>query len=93
MVKVNEGKDGKTGNRYQAIMMSIGYLYNCKEHSVKMWNLDMNRVIISRDEIWLKRMFYERGNNRESLQLVPKEANDEDEAFNAKAINDNDNDD
>ena len=51
-----EGKDSKTGNR-GATMMFVGYA-ECKSDSVQMWDSCTTRVIVSRDVIWLKRMFF-----------------------------------
>jgi hypothetical protein len=56
---VKEGKDGKTGNRGIA-MMFIGYPNNRESDSICMWNRSTNRVVVTRDVIWLKRMFFTR---------------------------------
>ena len=56
---VKEGKDGKTGDRGQTLMF-VGYPFNRELDSVRMWNPDTNRVITSRDILWMKRMFYEK---------------------------------
>ena len=53
---VAEGKDSKTGNR-GATMMFVGYTERGSD-SVRMWDSHTTRVIVSRDVIWLKRMFY-----------------------------------
>ena len=58
---VREGKDGKTGDRGQS-MTFVGYANNRESDSVKMWNPETNRVVTTRDVIWLKRMFFERDN-------------------------------
>jgi hypothetical protein len=54
---VAEGKDSKTGDR-GATMMFVDYA-ECKNNSVQMWYSHTTRVIVSRDVIWLKRMFFE----------------------------------
>jgi hypothetical protein len=56
---VKEGKDGKTGDRGIA-MMFVGYPNNRESDSVRMWNRSTNRVVVTRDVIWLKRMFFTR---------------------------------
>ena len=53
---VAEGKDSKTGDR-GATMMFVGYV-ECESDSVRMWDKRTSRVIVSRDVIWLKRMFF-----------------------------------
>ena len=52
---VAEGKNSKTGAR-GATMMFVGYA-ECKSDSVQMWDSQTARVVVSRDVIWLKRMF------------------------------------
>ena len=56
---VKEGKDGKTGDRGQTLMF-CGYPFNRELDSVRMWNPETNRVITSRDILWMKRMFFEK---------------------------------
>ena len=51
-----EGKDSKTGNR-GATMMFLGYAEH-ESDSVRMWDIHTSRVVVSRDVIWLKRMFF-----------------------------------
>jgi hypothetical protein len=53
---VAEGKDSKTGDR-GATMMFVGYAKG-KRDSVRMWDSRTARVIVSRDVIWLRRMFF-----------------------------------
>ena len=53
---VAEGKDSKTGNR-GTTMMFVGYTEH-KSDSVWMWDSCTTRGIVSRDVIWLKRMFF-----------------------------------
>ena len=38
-------------------MMFVGYA-GCKSDSVRMWDIHTSRVVVSRDVIWLKRMFF-----------------------------------
>ena len=57
-----EGKNAKTGDRGQD-MMFVGYPMNREEDSVRMWNPQTNRVVVTRDVIWLKRMFYVQEND------------------------------
>ena len=52
-------------------MMFVGYANNRESDSVKMWNPETNRVVTTRDVIWLKRMFYERSATDETLDLEP----------------------
>jgi hypothetical protein len=53
---VAEGKDSKTGD-IGATMMCVGYA-ECESDSVRMWDLHTTRVVVSRDVIWLKQMFF-----------------------------------
>ena len=55
---VKLGKDGKTGDR-GSTMMFVGYPSSHESDSVRMWNQDTNRVVTTRDVIWLKRMFFD----------------------------------
>ena len=38
-------------------MMFVGYAEH-KSDSMKMWDMHTSRVVVSRDVIWLKRMFF-----------------------------------
>ena len=40
-------------------MMFIGYPPNRESDSVRMWNPSTNRVMVTRDILWLKQMLYE----------------------------------
>ena len=42
------------------LCMFVGYAINHDSRVYRMWNRETNRIIISRDVIWLKRMFFER---------------------------------
>ena len=55
---VKLGKDGKTGDR-GATMMFISYPSLRESDSVRMWNPETNRVVTTRDVIWLHRMFFD----------------------------------
>jgi hypothetical protein len=54
---VKEGKDGKFGDR-GTVMMFVGYPFNREADCVRMWNESTNRVVETRDVIWLKRMYF-----------------------------------
>eukprot|EP00970_Alexandrium_tamarense_P017113 scaffold8328_cov131-Alexandrium_tamarense.AAC.1 len=56
---VKEGKRSKTGDRGKT-MMFVGYAADRESDSFRMWNSDTNRVVVTRDVIFLKRMFFER---------------------------------
>ena len=56
-VVVAEGKDSKTGNRGTE-MMFVGYPSNRSSDTFKLWNQNTNRVVTSRDVIWLKKMYF-----------------------------------
>jgi len=62
---VKEGKDGKSGDR-GTTMMFVGYPANRESDSKRMWNAETNRVVVTRDVLWLKRYFYQQ---KEQLQL------------------------
>ena len=77
---VKVGKDGKTGDRGKA-MMFVGYPTNRESDSVRMWDPDTNRVVTTRDVIYLKRMFYERPDHEPPAVPEPQndDANDEEQ--------------
>ena len=50
------GKDSKTGDK-GATMMFVGYAER-ESDSVRMWDMRTSRVVVSRDIMWLKRMFF-----------------------------------
>jgi len=56
---VAEGKDSKTGDQ-GATMMFVRYA-DRNSDSVRMWDMRTSRVVVSRDIIWLKRMFFKDG--------------------------------
>eukprot|EP01082_Thalassiosira_pseudonana_P000277 g29.t1 g29 contig1:64548-67487(+) len=56
---VKEGKRSKTGDRGKT-MMFVGYAADRESDSFRMWDSDTNRVVVTRDVIFLKRMFFER---------------------------------
>ena len=56
---VTEGKDKKLGNR-GITMMFAGYPSNREHDTVRMYNPITNRIITTRDVIWLKQFFYKR---------------------------------
>jgi hypothetical protein len=79
---VTEGKRGKTGDR-GIDMMFVGY--PGREHdSYRMWNPLTNRVVVTRDVIWLKRMFFERN----IAPLLDEEASDDEDAMDDDASED-----
>ena len=51
-------KDGKMDDLREQ-MMFVVYPPNRESDSLRMWNPSTNRVVVTRDIIWLKRMFYE----------------------------------
>jgi hypothetical protein len=53
---VKEGKDGKRG----IAMMFVRYPNDHESDSVRMWNRSTNCIVMTRDVIWLKRMFFTR---------------------------------
>ena len=53
---VAEGKNAKIGDRGTP-MMFVGYSGR-ESDSYRMWNPSTNRVVVTRDIIWLKRMYY-----------------------------------
>ena len=53
---VTEGKNKKTGDR-GIVMMFVGYS-DRESDSYRFWNPDTNRVVVTRDVIFLKRMFF-----------------------------------
>ena len=78
-----EGKDSKTDDQGEAMML-VGYPFNREVDSMRMWNPYTNRVIISRDVLWPKHMFYVASKISEPLKLEDDAqadgAVDEDEA-------------
>ena len=73
-------------------MMFVGYPPNRESDSVRMWNPSTNRVMVTRDVIWLKRMFYE-PENTIVMELDPvgmaEDATDEHSITNDTSNNDN----
>ena len=67
---MKDGKDGKTGDRGE-LMMFVGYPSNCESDSVRMWNPQMNRVVMTRNVIWMKRMFFEPDSSVDKFVLDP----------------------
>ena len=56
---VKIGKNSKTGDR-GTTMMFVGYPIDRESDSVRMWDPSTNRVVVTRDVIWLQRMHFER---------------------------------
>jgi hypothetical protein len=56
---VAEGKNKKFGNR-GTTMMFIGYPSNREHDCVKMYNPETNRIVTTRDVIWLNQFYYRR---------------------------------
>ena len=50
-------------------MMFVGYPFNCESDSIRMWNMEMNRIFLMWDVIWLKRMFFEQENISDAIEL------------------------
>eukprot|EP01082_Thalassiosira_pseudonana_P003604 g3149.t1 g3149 contig12:1513564-1518213(-) len=69
---VVKGDRGKT-------MMFVGYAADRESDSFRMWDSDTNRVVVTRDVIFLKRMFFERPVH-ESTYLMDEMDSDEDES-------------
>ena len=56
---VKVGKNAKTGD-HGITMMFIGYPTDRESDSVRMWDPTMNRVVVTRDVIWLQHMHFDR---------------------------------
>lgn len=56
---VKEGKDGKTGDRGVTVVF-VGYPGNRTNDCYRFWNPSTNRVIESRDVIWLGQMYFKK---------------------------------
>ena len=56
---VKIGKNSKTGDR-GTTMMFVGYPIDRESDSVRMWDPSTNRVVVTRDVIWLQQMHFER---------------------------------
>ena len=54
---VKEGRNCKTGDCGK-LMMFVGYPSNRESDSIQMWNPSTNRVMTTRDVIWLKRIVF-----------------------------------
>ena len=67
---VKEGRNSKTGD-HGKLMMFIGYPSNRESDSVRMWNPSTNRVVMTRDVIWLKRMYFESEDTSNRFELDP----------------------
>ena len=59
---VKEGKNGKAGNRGQA-MMFVGYAEEREADSYIMYNPKTQQTVTTRDVIWMKRMYYQQSND------------------------------
>ena len=69
---VEEDKDGNTRNRGQAVMI-VGHTFNRKSDSVRLWNTDINCVMVSPKVIYLKRMFHEHRYDKDHIDLGTEE--------------------
>ena len=67
-----KGKDDKTGSGGQTVMF-VGYSFNRKEDSTRLWNPDTNCVYVSRGIMYLKRMFYKCRYNEEPINLISED--------------------
>ena len=56
-LELAEGPDGKSGD-HGIEMMFIGYPANRESDSVLMWDPITNGVLITRDVIWMKQMYF-----------------------------------
>jgi hypothetical protein len=65
---VKEGKQGKVLDRGET-MMFVGYNQNHGQNSHRMYNPKTSRVVITRDIIWLGRMFFPQRDTKVTLQL------------------------
>ena len=65
---VKEGKQGKVLDRGET-MMFVGYNQNHGQNSFRMYNPKSSRVVITRDIIWLGRMFFPRRETKVTMQL------------------------
>ncbi len=65
---VKEGKCRKVFN-HRVTMMFIGYNQNNPDHCYRMFNPASGRVTLTRDIIWLGRMFYPRCSTKVTQQL------------------------
>jgi hypothetical protein len=54
---VKDGKDGKTGDRGITVMF-VGYTPDRTRDTYRFYNETTNRVIVSRDAIWLNKMYF-----------------------------------
>jgi hypothetical protein len=54
---VKEGKDGKSGDR-GITMMFVGPALDRTSDTYRFWNETTNRIINSRDAIWLGRLYF-----------------------------------
>ena len=74
---VKIGKDGKVGDR-GVTMIFVGYADDNAGDVYRMYNPFTKYVVVTRDVMWLKRMFYERANNNVTLMdpVVAIEAED-----------------
>ena len=68
---IKEGKDRKTVDCGE-LMMFVGYPSNRESDSVRMWNPTTNRIVTTRDVIWLKQMFFE-SDNLSGFELDPSQ--------------------
>jgi hypothetical protein len=66
---VKEGKQGKVLDRGET-MMFMGYNQNHGQNSYRMYNPQTSRVVITRDIIWLGRMFFPQRDTKVTLQLL-----------------------
>jgi hypothetical protein len=54
---VKEGKDGKTGDRGITVMF-VGYTLDRTQDTYRFYNKTTNCIIVSRDAIWLNKMYF-----------------------------------
>ena len=75
VVKVKTKTSPKMVNRGTTCMF-VGYAVNHSDGVYRIWNSDTNRILISRDVVWLKRMFYQKDDVLPELSVTVDEVAD-----------------
>lgn len=88
---VKEGKDAKTGNRGTP-MMFVGYPANSESDCYRMWNPSTNRIVETRDIIWMGYMLYSKPADAPLFDLPPTdtESKPHDDAVTDNDVSDDD---
>ena len=71
-------------------MRFVGYPFSRESDSVCMWNLDTNRVVTTRDVIWLQRMCFELLADADDTLELEISGNDDVEAVDEHLLEAND---